>query len=82
MAKNNFMSTLSEEELARPDIQKWINVYDSSEFLEMVKEHMESGSYSQRKFWEICESQGVPVDWGAYTQLFRKVFPTGEPGGL
>lgn len=79
MAKNNFMSTLSEEKLARPDIQKWINVYDSSEFLEMVKEHMESGSYSQRKFWEICESQGIPVDWGAYTQLFRKVFPTGEP---
>ncbi len=79
MAKNNFMSTLSEEELARPDIQKRINVYDSPEFLEMVKEHMESGSYSQRKFWKIFESQGVPVDWGAYTQLFRKVFPTGEP---
>ena len=79
MAKRNLMSTLSEEELARPDIQKRINVYDSPEFLEMVKEHMESGTFSRRKFWNIFESQGVPVDWGAYTQLFRKVFPTGEP---
>lgn len=79
MAKRNRMAMFSEEELARPDIQKRINVYDSSEFLEMVKEHMESGTFSRRKFWKIFESQGVPVDWGAYTQLFRKVFPTGEP---
>lgn len=78
-AKHNRMAMFSEEELARPDIQKRINVYDSPEFLEMVKEHMESGTFSRRKFWKIFESQGVPVDWGAYTQLFRKVFPTGEP---
>ena len=79
MAKNNFMSTLSEEELARPNTQKWINVYDSPEYLELVKEEIESGSYSRRKFWNILESQGIPVDWGVFTQLFRKVFPTGEP---
>lgn len=79
MAKRNRMAMFSEEELARPDIQKRINLYDSPEFLEMVKEHMESGTFSRRKFWKIFESQGVPVDWGAYTQLFRKVFPTGEP---
>ena len=79
MAKNNFMSTLSEEELARPDIQKRIDFYDSSELRELTKEVMESGSYSRRDFWNIRESQGIPVDWGVYTQLFRKVFPTGEP---
>ena len=79
MAKSNRMAMFNEEELARPDIQKRINVYDSPEFLEMVKEHMESGSFSRRKFWKIFESQGVPIDWGVHTQLFREVFPTGEP---
>ena len=79
MAKSNRMAMFSEEELVRPDIQKRINVYDSPEFLEMVKEHMESGSFSRRKFWKIFESQGVPIYWGVHTQLFREVFPTGEP---
>ena len=78
-AKSSYISTLSEEELARPDTQKWIDVYDSPEYRELTKEVMESGSYSRRKFWNILESQGIPVDWGVYTQLFRKVFPTGEP---
>ena len=78
-AKSSYISTLSEEELARPDTQKWIDVYDSPEFLEFMKETMVNGSYSRRKFWNILESQGIPVDWGVYTQLFRKVFPTGEP---
>ncbi len=78
--KKNFMSTLSEEELARPDIQKRMDAYDSLEFREMVKESLESGvPISRRKFWDVLESQGVPVDRGIYTQLFRKVFPTGEP---
>ena len=79
IAKSNYISTLREEELARHDTQKWINVYDSPEYLELVKEEIESGSYSRRKFWNMLESQGIPVDWGVYTQLFRKVFPTGEP---
>ena len=78
--KKNFMSMLSEEELARPDIQKRMDAYDSPEFHEMVKESLESGvPISRRKFWDVLESQGVPVDRGVNTSLFRKVFPTGEP---
>ena len=79
MAKKNFMSTLGEEELARPDIQKRIDLYDSPEYRELVKEHMESGSFSRRKFWDVLESQGIPVDRGVFASLFREVFPTGEP---
>ena len=78
-AKSSYISTLSEEELARPDIQKWIDVYDSPEYREMVKEVMENGSYSRRKFWDVLESQGIPVDRGVFAAVFRKVFPTGEP---
>ena len=79
MAKKNFMSTLSEEELARPDIQKRIDLYDSPEYRELVKETMESGTFSRRKFWDVLESQGIPVDRGVFASLFREVFPTGEP---
>ena len=78
-AKSSYISTLSEEELARPDTQKWIDVYDSPEFLEFMKETMVNGSYSRRKFWDVLESQGVPVDRGVFAAVFRKVFPTGEP---
>ena len=78
--KKNFMSMLSEEELARPDIQKRMDAYDSPEFHEMVKESLESGvPISRRKFWDVLESQGVPVDRGVFAAVFRKVFPTGEP---
>ena len=80
MAKRNRMAMFSEEELARPDIQKRINVYDSPEYREMVKESLESGvPISRRKFWDVLESQGIPVDRGVFAALFRKVFPTGEP---
>ncbi len=79
MAKKNFMSTLSEEELARPDIQKRIDLYDSPEYRELVKETMESGTFFRRKFWDVLESQGIPVDRGVFASLFREVFPTGEP---
>ena len=79
MAKKNFMSTLSEEELARPDIQKRIDLYDSPEYRELVKESLESGTFSRRKFWDVLESQGIPVDRGVFASLFREVFPTGEP---
>ncbi len=79
MAKKNFMSTLSEEELARPDIQKRIDLYDSPEYRELVKESLESGTFSRRKFWDVLESQGIPVDRGVFASLFREVFSTGEP---
>ena len=69
---------LSEEELAGPDIQKRIDLYDSPEYRELVKESLENGSISQRKFWDVLESQGIPVDRGVFAALFRKVFPTGE----
>ncbi len=78
-AKSNFISRLSEEELAGPDIQKRIDLYDSPKYRELVKEALENGSISQRKFWDVLESQGVPVDRGVFAALFRKVFPTGEP---
>ena len=79
MAKSNLMSTLSEEELARPDIQKRIDLYDSPEYHELVKETMESGTFFRRKFWDVLESQGIPVDRGVFAAVFRQVFPTGEP---
>ena len=78
-AKNNFMSMLSEEELARPDIQKRIAVYDSPQYRELVKEVLENGPISKRKLWDVLESQGIPVDREVFAKLFHKVFPTGEP---
>ena len=77
-AKNNFMSMLSEEELARPDTQKWINVYDSPESREWLKDRLENGP-NFRKWQDFLESQGIPVDRGVFAKLFRKIFPTGEP---
>jgi len=77
-AKKKFISMLSEEELARPDIQKRIDVYDSPEYREWVKETMVKGT-SQRQFWDVLESQGIPVDRGVFAAVFRKGFPTGEP---
>ena len=70
------MSILSEAELPRPDIQKRINVYDSPKYRKLVKEIMENGSTSQRKFWGVLESQGIPVDRGAFAndpQLAKQV---------
>ena len=78
-AKNNFMSMLSEEELARPDIQKRIAVYDSPQYRELVKEVLENGPISKRKLGDVLESQGIPVDREVFAKLFHKVFPTGEP---
>ena len=76
--KSNFISRLSEEELVRPDIQKRIDVYDSPEYREMVKEMRINGP-SHRKWWDVLESQGIEVDRGVFAAVFRKVFPTGEP---
>ena len=78
-AKNSFMSRLSEEKLVRPDTQKWIDFYDSPKYRELVREVLKNGSISQRKFWDVFESQGIPVDRGVFAAVFRKVFPTGEP---
>ena len=77
-AKNNYISRLSEEELARPDTQKWINVYDSPESREWLKDRLENGP-NFRKWQDFLESQGIPVDRGVFAKLFRKIFPTGEP---
>ncbi len=77
-AKSNYISMLSEEELAKPGIQKRIDVYDSPEYRGWVKETMVKGT-SQRQFWDVLESQGIPVDRGVFAAAFRKVFPTGEP---
>ena len=79
MAKSNYISMLSEEELARPDIQKWIDVYNSLEYRELIKDMMENSSNFRRKFWDVLESQGISVDRGVFAAVFRKVFPTGEP---
>lgn len=78
MAKSNYISTLSEEELARPDTQKRIDAYDSPESREWMKDAMVNGP-SYRKFWDVLEAQGIPVDRGVFASVFRKVFPTGEP---
>ena len=77
-AKNNYISMLSEEELARPDIQKRIDAYDSPESREWMKDTMENGP-SFRKLLDVWESQGVRVDRGLFRAMFHKVYPTGEP---
>ena len=77
-AKSTFMSLYSEDELATPHMQKFLNAMDSPEAIEWMKDMMETGP-SYRKFWDVLESQGIPVDREVFAKLFHKVFPTGEP---
>lgn len=77
-AKSNFMSLYSEDELATPDMQKFLKAMDSPEAIEWMKDMMENGP-NYRKFWDVLESQGIPVDREVFAKLFHKVFPTGEP---
>ena len=78
-AKSNFMSMLSEDELANPDMQKYLKAMDSPEAIEWTKDMMENGGPSYRKWFDVLESQGIPVDREVFSKLFYKVFPTGEP---
>ena len=78
VAKTNRMAMLNEEELSSPAMQKWLDLYDSPELYEFVKDRLENGS-NYRKWQDLLESQGIPVDRGEFAAIFRKVFPTGEP---
>lgn len=77
-AKSNFMSLYSEDELATPDMQKFLKAMDSPEVIEWMKDMMENGP-NYRKFWDVLESQGIPVDREVFAKLFHKVFPDSEP---
>lgn len=75
--KINLMSRHSEEQLAKPEIQKRLAVMDSPEFLEFMKDTPATG-HNLRKWNDFWESQGFPVKRG-YPEIFRHHFPTGEP---
>ena len=74
-AKSHLMSSFSEEILAKPSVQKVLEVVDSAEALDVLL----SNDFSIRKWNDYLESQGVPVNRGGYSRIFRRYFPTGEP---
>ena len=78
-SERNFLAMQSEEDLARPYMQKLLEATDpdSPEFLEYLKDMRENGP-SFRKWNDFLESQGVPVK-REFSEMFRKAFPTGEP---
>ena len=82
-AKSHVMAGLSEEELARPLIQKELEAMDSPAFRvflqDMVKNGGTKSGSTMRKWFEFLESQGIPVDWNVTAKKFRFHFPTGEP---
>ena len=75
--KSQIMSMHTEEQLADPDRQKRLAVFDSPEFLEFMKDSHPTG-LDQRKLNDFWESQGFPVKRN-YLEMFHKVFPSGEP---
>ncbi len=75
--RNNIRSIYSEKQLADPEIQKRLAVYDSPAFLEFMKD-VDSTEMTERKWNDFWESQGFPVHRD-YTKIFRNSFPTGEP---
>lgn len=75
--KNNLMARYSEEQLANPETQKRLAVFDSPEFFEFIRDTQATG-HSLRKWNDFLESQGVSVK-REYPEMFRHYFPTGEP---
>ena len=78
-SKRLFMSIQSEESLATPHMQKFLEVTDpdSPELLAFLKDMRENGT-GFREFNDFLESQGLPVK-REFPEVFRMAFPTGEP---
>ena len=78
-SQRNFIAMQSEESLAAPHMQKFLEATDpdSPELLAFLKDMRENGG-SFRKFNDFLESQGLPAI-REFPEIFRKYFPTGEP---
>ena len=72
------MSLYSENDLATPEKQKTLEVMNSPDYLEYIKNFREKG-YRFRQSADFWESHGVPLDREVFKDAFRKEFPTGEP---
>ncbi len=72
--KGNLTSIYTEEQLALPFTQDLLTIMDSPEF----KEHMKSRP-TIRMTNDFLESQGFSVPQDGFIQVFRVIFPTGEP---
>ena len=76
--KSDFMSSLNEENLAKPSTQKTLEIIDSPEYHQWLKETAVTGP-NWRTLMDVWESQGIPLDREMFTKMFDQVFPTGEP---
>ena len=76
--KSDFMSSLNEEDLATPSTQKTLEIIDSPEYSQWLKETSVTGP-NWRTLMDVWESQGIPLDREMFTKMFDQVFPTGEP---
>ena len=74
---SSIRSIYSEEELADPETQRQLAVYDSPEFFEFMKD-VHPTELTERQWNDFFESQGFPVK-REYPEIFRHFFPTGEP---
>ena len=75
--KSTFKSMRSAEELEIPRVQKMLEIMDSPEYLEYLKDMRINGP-GYGKWKDFLESQGLAVKRD-YSEVFRKYFPTGEP---
>ena len=76
--KSDFMSSLNEEDLATPSTQKTLEIIDSPEYRQWLKETSVTGP-NWRTLMDVGESHGIPLDEEMFTKMFDQVFPTGEP---
>ena len=77
-AKRNFIAMYSEDELATPMRQKFLEAMNSPEYFQLLKEMKKKGA-KIRNWYDFLESKGIPIDRDIYAKSFRMYFPTGEP---
>ena len=71
-ASSMFMSSLSEEQLATPFVQKMLDAMNSPEYFALLER-----DFTEREWNDFLESQGVEVVRG-YPGLFREFVPNTE----
>ena len=73
-----FKSFLTPEELASPDVQKVLELFDSP----VGQAFLQSNPSSLAEVLNFFELHGLAMDKEHFTAEYRQVFPTGEPAAL
>lgn len=73
-----FKSFLTPEELASPEVQKVLELFDSP----VGQTFLDSNPSSLTEVLNFFEAHGLAMDKEHFTKEYRQVFPTGEPAAL